>query len=157
QVTFWQVIRGNFETEAGRLKQSSGIRHKRKPEVAIAVRMDDGEMEGLLFAILPTQQRLGLALHLNADFFPSSDRQRILFIDDYQGRWNKAAVETGARTLAKALPDLANNLSPRVFWKLIQQIKNIHSKAAPGTFTNVFNVFWEQVEPVIKQSRVVLT
>lgn len=153
----WHLIRGSFEREAKRLQESSGITHGRKPDVTIALPEDDEDIEGLLFAFLPTQHRLGLTLHLNADFFPSSDRQRILFGDDYQGRWNKAAIVAAAEALSAKLPDLTKLLSHTSLWKLLQQVRRIYSKSLAGQPGHIFNVFWETLREAINESPIVFT
>src|SRR5262249_41380745 len=92
-----------------------------------------------------------------ADFFPSSDRKRILFDDDYQGRWNKSAIQAGAQSLASRLEDLTELMGHESFWKLVDQIKKQHSGSNSGNFESVFNSFWDSVKKKLSTSRIVFT
>ena len=48
--------------------------------------------EGLLYAFLPTEHSTGLPLHINADFFPESDRKAVIF----KGHQHGARMERDA-------------------------------------------------------------
>ena len=47
----------------------------------------------------------GLPAHVNAGFYPASDR-RHLITDSFHGEWNRLAVRAAARVLASRLPSL---------------------------------------------------
>jgi Domain of unknown function (DUF3883) len=153
--SFWRVIRGSFENEARRLKTEPGVSHDRSSEVTIALPKGEEELNGVLFAFLPTQQHTGLPFHFNADFFTSPDRKRIPFENTHEGRWNAAAVRGGAAALAKAIPALPAAMGHKPFWRMLEQIEQ--GNAAAGNPGNIFKVFWEGVKNEIKKSRTVFT
>lgn len=155
--TAWHLIHGSFGEEARRLKRESGIEHDRQSDVTIALREGGEDLDGRLFAFLPTQQRTGLPFHFHADFFPSSDRKRILFDDDYQGRWNKSAIQAGAQSLASRLEDLTELMGHESFWNLVDQIKKRHSGSNSGNSESVFNSFWNSVKNKLSSSRIIFT
>ena len=89
----WRLLRGEFHRSADELRQRhpGRIEPKRRADVILAV-PDATISKGLLYAFLPTQSESGLTFHINADFFPSSDRKRIIFESDFQSEWNRAAI-----------------------------------------------------------------
>lgn len=155
--TVWHLIQGSFAEEARRLKSESGIEHDRQSDVTIALPEGGKDLDGRLFAFLPTQQRTGLPFHFHADFFPSADRKRILFDDDYQGRWNKSAIQAGAQSLASRIEDLTELMGHESLWKLVDQIKKRHSGPNGGNSESIFNSFWDCVKSKLSSSRIVFT
>ena len=55
--------------------------------------------------LFPTEQSTGLPFHIDADFFPASDRKSIAFGDSYDPRseWNRAALKAAASVVAANL------------------------------------------------------
>ena len=75
----WHTLHGDFSEAAStlRAKHPGRIEPKRSARVTLAIPAVDLE-DGLLCACLPTEQNEGLPFHLNADFFTSNDRKRVI-------------------------------------------------------------------------------
>jgi hypothetical protein len=147
--SFWHLFRSDFGPEAERIRIGAPgqIEPKRRSDVVIAipdVGVDHGGIQGLFHAYLPTQHQIGLPLHINADFYPSSDRKRILFEQGYQGEWNTAAVRAAARALGQALPDLPKLLGHKGLWRLINDIRDLARDAESGVKENALQSFWRE-------------
>lgn len=152
----WRLIKGSFGGAANRLKAEPGVTHDRKPEVTIALPRAELELNGVLFAFLPTQQHTGLPFHFNADFFTSPDRKRIPFENTHEGRWNEAAVWGGAQALAEKLSALPAAMGHKPFWQMLGQIEQAHTTTGADS-QKVFNIFWDGVKNEIGKSLTVFT
>lgn len=155
----WHLFPGDFAAKAEQLRAEFGdrIEAKRSRSVTIAVPEGAGDEEGVLCAYLPTQHRTGLTFHVNADFFTSSDRKRVLFGDDYQGRWNTAAVGGASLAVAGALPRLPELLGHASLWKLLDHMQDVARKAEVGQREKAFGEFWKAVLPELSKARIVFS
>lgn len=155
----WKRLRGDFSQDAVTLRARYGasIETKRKTEVTVAVPIGARPKEGLLYASLPTEHSIALPVLINADFFPSSDRKRILFDQDYQGDWNRAAMGATARALAAALPILRDQLKPVDFWHILEQAKELHRTAESNAVDKVLGSYWENLAPAVRSGNYVRT
>lgn len=153
QITRWLIIRGNFDAEATSLRERYGTlienESKRHSQVTVAI-PEGGAIEGRLYAVLPTDYPTGLPFHVNADFYPTMDRKSVIFEDDYQSQWNRAAINAAARAIAAATGRLESDLSPEIFWSLADQAYQNRRDAVVGTF-------WSHLEPVLREQACVLT
>src|SRR5207253_11358010 len=129
----WHLIRGEFSAVATRLKEkhSGRIEEKRQATVTLALSETVREV-GLICACLPTQYVTGLPFHINADFFSTSDRKRIVLEDDYQSEWNRAALKAAAEALRDALNCLPSLLDHQELWKLLTAIQKVGEEAESG-------------------------
>jgi len=148
----WHLIRGEFLTEADKLRtlHPNRIEPKRSAEVIIAIPelpLDSG----LLFATLPTQQRTGLPFHLNADFYPTEDRKRIILEQDFQSQWNRAAIAAGASALAGSLDKLPTLLGHQRFWELLARVKQVVANE------EIFAGFWSDISPSLASASIIYT
>ena len=155
----WRRLVGSFDSDAAalRARHGAGIEDKRSSEVALLVPHGELPADGLLYAYLPTQHRIALPVLINADFFPSSDRKRILFDDDYQGQWNSAAIRASAEALASALPDLRDLLTPQDLWRIIDDTRSLGREVSSGRAAAPFAAFWDKAGPVVRTSSLVFT
>ncbi len=153
----WRVLRGTFASEAGRLRVTfSQIEAKKHSDVLVAV-PDDPSQTGRLYAVLPTQSQIPVPFYINADFFPSSDRKRILLEDGYQTDWNRAALRAAAQTLAEHLDELREVLGHAAFWNLIKRLEDAKRQAEKGDCDLVFDRFWRGIERRLPQLPIVYT
>ena len=155
----FHLCEGSFAAEAKHLRTlfDNRIETKRSDRVVVAIPADPADHEGLLYAFLPTQDRTGMTVHVNADFFTSSDRKHILFDDGYQGQWNRNAILAGSRAVGAALNCLPQLLGHRPFWKLIASMETTAGRAKNGEIDRSFAEFWNQVEPLLSSADVVYT
>ncbi|MCI0393855.1 MAG: hypothetical protein L0322_02805, partial [Chloroflexi bacterium] len=154
----WHLFSGDFAETAAALRDEHRwqIEEKRRSQVWLAV-PEQPIQDGRLFATLPSQTITPLPFHLNADFFPSSDRKRIVLEADYQSAWNRAAVRCAAETLAAHFERLPALLGPAGLWGFLQQVETGHRQAAEGALDGVFAAFWEGVAPLLGQRPIVFT
>jgi len=142
----WCVLRGSFASEERILRANFGqIEAKRHSDVLVAV-PDDPSQAGRLYAVLPTQSQIPVPFYINADFFPSSDRKRILLEDGYQTDWNRAALRAAAQTMAEHFDHLRQDLGHAAFWNLIGRLNEARLLAKKGECDEVFGEFWRSIE-----------
>lgn len=157
RVLIWRVLQGSFEDEAARLRRQYGwIEAKRHSDVVVAI-PDELVDSGRLFAVLPSEEDIPLPFHINADFFPSSDRKRIIFGDDYQSSWNRAAVRSAAQALARDFRELPDLLHHKGVWQLLQSVEECRQRAGKGELDRAFSAFWEELTPHLQTLPVVFT
>jgi hypothetical protein len=123
----WSVVRGEFEKPAKQLRTAfPDLVADRPADVALAFPRD-GDVEGRLFATLPTQVATELPFHINARFFPRRDRKGVLLDAGPQTEWNRAAIAAAADALAASCVPLSRLLGPKRFWTLIQAASKLET------------------------------
>lgn len=91
----------------------------RSRTVSVAIAVDAEPEEGLLYAYLPTQQKTGMALHVNADFFPHASRQDIVLKGEGHERyWNEAMLATAAAAIGENFVLLRDKVGHSRLWEL---------------------------------------
>ena len=111
------VFTGDFEQTATRLRDDyPGILgvDKREATVEIAVPTAGDEFDLPLHAVLPTQQMTPLGFRLSGSFYPFQNRKRLKFESETDGEseWNRAAVRSGAESLADHAESLVSQVGP---------------------------------------------
>jgi hypothetical protein len=154
----WHIVRGEFLGTAAELrdKHARRIEPKRSAEVALAI-PEDTLNGGLLCACLPTEQDEALPFHLNADFFTTNDRKRVILASDYQSEWNREAIVAASRALSEALKSLPRLLGGRRFWQLAASLKAVADKAEEGRADQTLAEFWNQIAPQLRGAAVIQT
>ena len=75
----WHVVRGDFANAAEVLRARHPDRIEKKRSSQVTIAMPAGAFsDGLFCACLPTEQRVGLPFHVNADFFTTNDRKSVI-------------------------------------------------------------------------------
>lgn len=154
----WHILKGNFAEKAAALRAAypNKIEEKRSAEVVLAIPQTDLD-NGLLCACLPTQFTTGLPFHINADFFPSNDRKRIILEQDYQSVWNREAIQAAARALADNIAILPARLGHVRFWSLLARVHDAAAEAQAGHRDKVFDAFWTALAPKLASLPIVFT
>jgi hypothetical protein len=149
----WLLLPGDFAPAAAQLRAQYPwqIEESRHSAIQIALPVAGLETPGRLFAGLPTATTHPLPLHLNADFFPTTDRKRIHFDGGYQADWNHAALRCAAQTLADALPTLPAALGPIHLWQLLGQMDHAHTLAQCGDLPAALGYFWQTAVSALPQ------
>ena len=151
----WHLIKGDFSEVARslRAKHSGRIEEKRSATVMLAIPAID-HPTGLLCAYLPTQQDTGLPFYINADFFPTSDRKRVILAEDYQSAWNREALAAAAIAVEESLGRLPTLLGATRFWSFLSALKQVaETERGEPTLAE----FWRVVEPRLKAAKVIYT
>ena len=153
----WRIIQGHFSREASQLKSCGYIEDNRSDHVQVAIQ-DSFLDDGLLFATLPTNQVTRLPFHVNADFFPVSDRKSILFEDSYDNKseWNRAAIRTAASVVASHLIPLRDMFKndALTFWTILNSLRHVCQEHANDR-RKPFAAFWEALLPSLRHSPIV--
>lgn len=154
----WNIFKGVFKEHAQRLrdKHPGRIEPKRSHTVHIAI-PEETEPLGRFCVCLPTEHDTGLPFHINADFYPSSDRKKIILESDYQSQWNYAAIEGAAETLANSFNQLPKVLGHKNLWELISSIHKVGQEAEAGKRHTKLATFWKKLSPVLKSSPIAYT
>ena len=123
EVEQWHILRADAAQAAKRLSathpQLASL--DRKTEASIGFRIDPEPIsEGLLYAFLPTEQSSGLPLHINADFFPESDRKAVIFKGhQHEQAWNEMLVLAAAEEIARDPERLLDMLGHVQLWQIL--------------------------------------
>jgi hypothetical protein len=149
--TKWALLSYDFKDDAAKLRLKHPVGGKQPSSLVKIAVPNDGCADGLIFAFLPTQLSTRVPFHINADFFPSTDRKRILLEKDYQGDWNRAAITAGAIALRDGLLSLREHLGPAGFWNLLQKVR----QNANYSDSLIGSEYWTQVATVLQSQPVV--
>ena len=160
-VRCWRVLEANFSDDGIKLKARYGgsIDQGRSDRVRVAV-PDSILNDGLLFATLPTEQSTGLPFHIDADFYPASDRKSIAFGDTHDPRseWNRAAIRAAALVVQSnliPLRDMYSDAAPTL-WAFLSCIQEAHQGAKDNTRLPL-GEFWESLLPSLAEAPIVYT
>jgi hypothetical protein len=154
----WHFLYGDFPKEAGALRtlHSGRIEPKRSSRVTVAI-PEENACNGLLCAFLPTEQETGLPFHINADFFTTSDRKRLILEDDYQSNWNRTALGAAANALASNLDQLPELLGHQRFWDFLDTVKKVADTVNKTEREPALAAFWEQASPHLRMANVIFS
>ena len=161
EVRCWRILEATFSDEAKmlRVRYRDSIDEGRSDRVRVAV-SDSLINDGLLFATLPTEQSTGLPFHIDADFYPASDRKAIEFGDAYDPRseWNRTAIQAAASAVRSNLIRLRDMYSdnPSALWDFLSRIQKVHQ----GSLGNVrlpLGEFWDSLLPSLAEAPIVYT
>jgi hypothetical protein len=153
QARQWLMLRGDFAGDAAELRREfpGKIEDRRRADVSVAIPLD-AEVDGLLCAYLPTDERSGLPAHVNADFSPESDRKHLI-TDSVHGRWNRLAVRAAARIIAQRLPYLPSVVGHEQLWQLIFAAYD----ARPAGPDTGIAAYWQEIAPLLPDAPVMWT
>ncbi len=154
----WHIIKGDFAAAADQLRTTfpGKIEEKRSPAVKLAISATEPGA-GLLCACLPTEQDVGLPFHLNADFYTSNDRKRIILAEDYQSKWNREAIKAAALALGDHVARLLNLIGHKPFWAMMERLHELASGVERGRAEPVLADFWKYSLPVLQTKPVIWT
>jgi hypothetical protein len=123
QVEHWHILRADAADAAQRLYAMHPRLEtlQRSTKISIGLRIGPEPLsEGLLYAFLPTEQLTGLPLHINADFFPESDRKAVIFAGhQHEQAWNEMLIDAAAAELARDPEGLLKMVGPNQLWQIL--------------------------------------
>jgi hypothetical protein len=155
----WLLLEGDFAAAAAALRARYPwqLESHRASSVTLALPLTSPLEQGRLFASLPSETAAPLPFHVNADFFPTTDRKRIHLQSGYQAEWNEAALTAAARLLAHNLGRLRAALPPVDFWQALAQIAATGRMAQQGDLPSIFAAFWHELARRLPQEPVAYT
>lgn len=155
EVEQWHILRADAAESAARLYASHPRLESlgRGTKISIGLRIDPEPLaEGLLYAFLPTEQSTGLPLHINADFFPESDRKAVIFAGhQHEQAWNEMLIDVAATELARDPEDLLRMLGDVQFWQIMARAFDL---SRPSNHPACFKRFWERMLTTASQARI---
>lgn len=154
-LSVWRLLTGDFHADARSLQAKYPDKIDKSAEVQIAVPRDQ-ELEGQFCAYLPTEETTGLPFHVNADFFPRSDRKGLI-TSGYQGEWNAAAVAGAARLVADRLVELREVYRPRRLWAMIHAAHQVFTSGSMKRVGLELGAFWTQLANRIQEEPILWT
>jgi hypothetical protein len=158
QVEHWQILRA----DAAYAVQHIYTTHPRleslhrSTKISIGLRIGPEPLdEGLLYAYLPTEQLTGLPLHINADFFPESDRKALIFAGhQHEQAWNEMLIDVAAAEIARAPEGLLKMVGATQLWRILGRAYDLSSK--PSGHPLCFKRFWEHMKATAPLAKIVI-
>lgn len=157
EVEQWHILRADAAESAALLytKHPQLNTLGRGTKISIGLRIDPKPLaEGVLYAFLPTEQSTGLPLHINADFFPESDRKAIIFAGhQHEQAWNEMLIDAAAAELARDPEGLLAMLGDVQFWQILGRAFDLSKTTNHPT---CFKRFWERLTVTGAQANIAL-
>lgn len=157
EVEQWHILRADVEEAAARLYVSHPRLESlgRGTKICIGLRIDPEPLvEGVLYAFLPTEQSTGLPMHINADFFPESDRKAVIFAGhQHEQAWNEMLIDAAAAELARDLERLRKMLGDVQLWQILARAFEL---SKPSNHPTCFKQFWERLKITGAQAQIAL-
>lgn len=156
------VLRGrDFSSEAEQLigGENSGSQEEKASKIEIAIPVDfapEDRIEGRYYAYLPTRHSTNLPFHVQADFFPSTDRRRIVFDGEFRNDWNRLATRQAYEEFVSSLPQLKEEVNPEQFWKILNEVFQARSSVDDLDAGPVAKC-WKELKPVLEKGEYVYT
>ncbi|WP_217266119.1 DUF3883 domain-containing protein [Vibrio cholerae] len=155
EVEHWHILRTDAADSAARLYATHPqLKYLgRGTKISIGLRINPEPLaEGLLYAFLPTEQSTGLPLHINADFFPESDRKALIFAGhQHEQAWNEMLIDVAATALARDPEGLLKMLGDVQFWQIMARAFDL---SRPSNHPACFKRFWERMLTTASQARI---
>ena len=156
EIEHWHILRADAADAAQRLYATHPRLETlhRSTKISIGLRIDPEPLsEGLLYAFLPTEQLTGLPLHINADFFPESDRKAVIFAGhQHEQAWNEMLIDAAAAELARDPEGLLKMVGPNQLWQILGRAYDLSSK--PSGHPLCFKRFWEHLKATAPQAHI---
>lgn len=153
----WHIMRVDAAESAARLYELHPRLESlgRGTKISIGLRIDPEPLaEGLLYAFLPTEQSTGLPFHINADFFPESDRKAVIFAGhQHEQAWNEMLIDVAATELASDPEGLLKMLGDVQFWQIIARTFEL---SKPSSHPTCFKQFWERMMGTASRAHIAL-
>ena len=150
----WHILRADVIEAAAKLYEIHPRLESlhRSTKISIGLRIDPEPLaDGLLYAFLPTEQSTGLPLHINADFFPESDRKAVIFAGhQHEQAWNEMLIEAAAAEIARDPECLMRMLGHVQLWQILGRAYELSSKQAGHP--TCYKQFWEQLKATATQA-----
>ncbi|KHS70939.1 hypothetical protein RC77_05345 [Pectobacterium brasiliense] len=156
KIEHWYILRADAADPAQHLYPTHPRLETlhRSTKISIGLRIDPEPLsEGLLYAFLPTEQLTGLPLHINADFFPESDRKAVIFAGhQHEQAWNEMLIDAAAVELARDPEGLLKMVGSNQLWQMLSRAYDLSSK--PSGHPQCFKRFWEQLKATVPQAHI---
>lgn len=158
KIEHWHILRADAADAAKHLfaihPRLEGLNRSTKIDIGLRINPEPLD-DGLLYAFLPTEQSTGLPLHINADFFPESDRKAVIFAGhQHEQAWNEMLVDVAASEISRAPEALLKMLGHIQFWRMLGRAYDLFSKSSGHP--PCFKRFWERMKAVGNHAHIAL-
>ncbi|WP_019139880.1 DUF3883 domain-containing protein [Noviherbaspirillum massiliense] len=157
EVEHWHILRADAAESAAQLYATHPRLESlgRGTKISIGLRIDPMPLtEGVLYAFLPTEQSTGLPIHINADFFPESDRKAVIFAGhQHEQAWNEMLIDVAAAELSRDPEGLLQILGSVQLWQILGRAFDL---SKPLNHPACFKRFWERLVVSASQARIAL-
>lgn len=157
EVEQWHILRADAAESAARLYASHPRLESlgRGTKISIGLRIDPEPLaEGVLYAFLPTEQSTGLPMHINADFFPESDRKAVIFAGhQHEQAWNEMLIDAAAAELARDPEALLKMLGGVQLWQILGRAFDL---SKPSNHPTCFKRLWERLKVTAAQAHIAM-
>ncbi len=158
EVQQWHILRADAADAAKHLYGTHPRLESlhRSTKISIGLRIDPEPLaEGFLYAFLPTEQSTGLPLHINADFFPESDRKAVIFAGhQHEQAWNEMLIDAAAAELARDPEGLRQMVGHVPLWQILGRAYDLSSKQSGHPLC--YKRFWERLKTTATQAHIAL-
>jgi hypothetical protein len=158
EVEQWHILRADAAESAAKLYATHPRLESlgRGTKISIGLRIDPAPLaEGVLYAFLPTEQSTGLPMHINADFFPESDRKAVIFAGhQHEQAWNEMLIDAAAAELARDPEGLLKMLGDVQLWQILGRAFEL---SKPSNHPACFKRFWERLKVTGTQANIALS
>jgi hypothetical protein len=157
--TAWLVVSAELGPQAGEIIRNSRglIEPDRDQTVSVAISLQSEPKRGVLYASLPTQTGSGFSGHINASFFPKTDRKGVRFDNDPESTWNRLAVRAAAQLLADKADVLLDAVGPNRFWALLVEVELLRQQVSKQAVDVAFLEFTLALAKAIPSLHVIET
>ena len=152
----WLLLESDFSDNAEDIIEGALglIQSDRRTNVRVAVPLDT-VVQGLLYAGLPTETHSGWGGHIQASFFPRTDRKGVLLDSEYRSEWNRSALRAAAACLADNIELIADTIELEPLWKLFVEIEQLRQQVERGESDEVFDEFHLQLAKVVPTAPII--
>ena len=156
---YWSILCDAESLSSFKLQEHSNrVDDNRSTIVRVAIPAESVD-NGILFATLPTKELTRLPFHIDADFFPASNRKSIDFEDKHhlESEWNREVIRVAAHLVRDNLGLLREMFIDNSvnFWAILKSIYDLREEKHDARIP--LGVFWEVLEPVLKKHPIVYT
>lgn len=132
--------------------QQEADRRGRRTTLQIALPLENQDIKGLLYAFLPTRDETGLPLHINADFYPNTDRKGLLWDEEDKCGWNERLLDCVVGFVPQLLQDLAQH-SPEALYTFTDQVRLAASRASssPHPVSKFVRRLWDACQSAFQR------
>ncbi|SMB81955.1 sacsin N-terminal ATP-binding-like domain-containing protein [Deinococcus hopiensis] len=132
--------------------QREAQRRKRRTTLQLALPLGEESVSGLLYAFLPTRDTTGIPLHINADFYPNTDRKTLLWDEADKRVWNERLLECVVSFLPQLLLDLATS-GPETLYTFAAAVRSAAARngSSPHPVARFVGGLWKACQLTFKE------
>lgn len=141
----WLLLEGEYDTSDALKRRFREIDPNRNPLVQVAINVE-GSVTGHFYAGLPSQMPTGWGGHINASFYPRTDRKSFEFADGtYRSEWNLDVLDSAAHLVAENLERITQVAGVRSTWGILRDLQRVARDATEGKLPQGFDDFFKKV------------